>query len=95
MNNLGSNIRKEREKRGFSQEYVAQELGINQSSYGRIERDASGVTVDRLYKIAEVLDADITNLLDIGKKTFSIIKRIRVMVMWKQSTTTIKLWLKS
>ena len=68
MNKLGLNIRKYREKRGFSQEYVAQELGINQSTYGKIERDASSVTVDRLHKIAEVLEVDITNLLDVGKK---------------------------
>ena len=43
-------------------------MGINQSTYGKIERDASNISVDRLYKIAEVLEADITTLLDIGKK---------------------------
>jgi transcriptional regulator with XRE-family HTH domain len=68
MNNLGLNIRKTREKRGFSQEYVANQLGINQSTYGKMERDASAITVDRLYKIAEVLESDIISLLDIGKK---------------------------
>ncbi|MDR1682050.1 MAG: helix-turn-helix transcriptional regulator [Candidatus Symbiothrix sp.] len=68
MNNLGLNIRKTREKRGFSQEYVANQLGINQSTYGKIERDASNISVDRLYKIAEVLESDVVNLLDIGKK---------------------------
>ncbi|MDR2511665.1 MAG: helix-turn-helix domain-containing protein, partial [Bacteroidales bacterium] len=36
MNNLGASIRMEREKRGFSQEYVAMELGINQSTYGKL-----------------------------------------------------------
>ena len=68
MNNLGLNIRKTRESRDFSQEYVAQQLGISQSTYGKIERDASNISVDRLYKIAEVLEADVTTLLDIGKK---------------------------
>jgi transcriptional regulator with XRE-family HTH domain len=43
-------------------------LGINQSTYGKIEKDASNITVDRLYKIAEILESDITTLLDIGKK---------------------------
>lgn len=68
MNNLGASIRMEREKRGFSQEYVAMELGINQSTYGKLERDASNITVDRLFKIADVLETDVSNLLDIGKK---------------------------
>jgi len=68
MNNIGVNIRKVREKKGFSQEYVAEKLGINQSTYGKLERDVSNITLDRLYKIADVLDEDITTLLDIGKK---------------------------
>ena len=68
MNNVGFNIRKSREKRGFSQEYVAERLGINQSTYGKLERDVSNITLDRLFKIADVLEEDITTLLDIGKK---------------------------
>ena len=68
MNNIGLNIRKSREKRGFSQEYVAEKLGINQSTYGKLERDISNITLDRLFKIANVLEEDVANLLDIGKK---------------------------
>ena len=61
-------VTKLREKKGFSQEYVAEQLGINQSTYGKLERDISNITLDRLYKIAGVLEEDITTLLDIGKK---------------------------
>ena len=68
MNNVGLNIRKSREKKGFSQEYVAEQLGINQSTYGKLERDVSNITLGRLFKIADVLEEDITTLLDIGKK---------------------------
>lgn len=68
MNNVGLNVRKFREKKGFSQEYVAERLGINQSTYGKLERDMSNITLDRLFKIADVLEEDITTLLDIGKK---------------------------
>ena len=68
MNNIGINIRKLREKKGFSQEFVADKLGINQSTYGKLERDISNVTLDRLFKIADVLEEDITTVLDIGKK---------------------------
>jgi len=68
MNNIGIGIRKLRERRGFSQEFVAEKLGINQSTYGKLEKDMSNITLDRLYKIADVLEEDITTLLDIGKK---------------------------
>ena len=72
MNNIGINIRKLREQRGYSQEVVATELGINQSTYGKIERDASNITVERLQKIAEILDVDMASILDVGtKNTFT------------------------
>jgi len=68
MNNIGLNIRKLREKKGFSQDFIAGKLGINQSTYGKLERDMSNITLGKLYKISEVLEEDITTLLDIGKK---------------------------
>ena len=68
MNNVGINIRKLREKKGFSQEYVAQELGINQSTYGKIERENTKISIDRLMKISEILNEDIINLLDLNPK---------------------------
>lgn len=67
MNNIGFGIRKLREKKGFSQDFVAEKLGINQSTYGKLERDISNITLDRLFKIADVLEEDVTTLLDIGK----------------------------
>lgn len=64
MNNVGINIRKLREKKGFSQEYVAQELGINQSTYGKLERENTKINIDRLLRISEILEEDVINLLD-------------------------------
>lgn len=61
MNKIGFNIRKIRESKGFSQHYMANILDISQASYARIENEDTKVTVDRLYKIAEVLD---TNIID-------------------------------
>ena len=61
MNKIGFNIRKIREAKGFSQDYMANVLDISQASYARLENEDTKVTVDRLYKIAEVLD---TNIID-------------------------------
>ena len=49
--------------RNYSQEYVAQELGISQSVYARIESGAVIPKIDRLQRIAEILDIDISVLL--------------------------------
>lgn len=67
MNNTGFNIRKQREKKGFSQEYMANSLDISQASYARLENEDTKVTVERLYKIAEILELNISEFLDIDK----------------------------
>lgn len=67
MNNIGFNIRKQREKKGFSQEYMANSLEISQASYARLENEDTKITIDRLYRIAEVLNVNITDFLEIDK----------------------------
>lgn len=60
----GSKIRSIRLLRGFSQEYMAEKLEIDQTKYSRIETDSQKLSVDMVQKIASVLDvsmADITN----------------------------------
>jgi transcriptional regulator with XRE-family HTH domain len=56
---LGGNIRKCREKRNYTQEHVADELGISRVQYGSIERGDNDVTITRLYNIAKILDTTI------------------------------------
>jgi len=62
--NIGNNIKNIRELKNFSQEYVAQEIGLSQSSYARIESGATIPKIDRLQRIAEVLDVDLSTLLN-------------------------------
>lgn len=69
MNKIGFNIRKIRESRGFSQEYMANVLDISQASYARLENEDTKVTVDRLYKIAEILETSIIDFFDTDKIT--------------------------
>ncbi|MDR2204605.1 MAG: helix-turn-helix transcriptional regulator [Flavobacteriaceae bacterium] len=68
MNNVGTNIRKIRERKGYSQESMASELGINQSTYGKLERDASKLSLDRLETIAKFLHEDLGEILGIANK---------------------------
>jgi transcriptional regulator with XRE-family HTH domain len=67
MNNTGFNIRKAREKKGFSQEYMAEILNISQASYARLENEDTKITVERLHKIAEILEANIIEFFDTDK----------------------------
>ncbi len=67
MNKTGFNIRKQRELKGYSQEYMADILNISQASYARIENEETKVTVERLYKIAEILNSSIIDFFDVDK----------------------------
>lgn len=67
MNNIGVNIRRIREQKGFSQEYLADMLDISQASYARLESEETKITVERLFKIAEVLETEITDFFNVTK----------------------------
>ncbi len=70
MNDLISkNIRKYREIKGFSQEYMANQLDINQASYAKIENNSTKLTVERLFAISKLLETEITDLLDLKNQT--------------------------
>ena len=50
------NIRKIRELKNLTREYVAEELKMSMSGYGKIERGEVDLTVSKLIEIAKVLD---------------------------------------
>ena len=52
---LGHRLRKIRELRNLTQEYVAQRLGISQSNYARMENDDISIPDKRLAEISEIL----------------------------------------
>lgn len=64
MNTVGSKIRDLRVKKGFSQLTLAQELGITQPSYARLEQDDNRITITRLIEIAKLLNTSTCYLLD-------------------------------
>ncbi|MBF7092325.1 helix-turn-helix transcriptional regulator [Flavobacterium sp. ALJ2] len=62
--NLGIHIRQLREKKGMSQQDLADDCGITQNQVGRIERAEINTTVKTLVKIANALDLKPKDLLD-------------------------------
>ena len=71
MNTIGTRIRKIREERGIKQENIADEMGINQSSYGRLEKNDNRLTAVKLLKISEILNVSVSVLF--GEKATNII----------------------
>lgn len=54
--NVYINIRKIRELKNMTREYVAEELKMSMSGYGKIERGEVDLTVSKLTEISKVLD---------------------------------------
>jgi len=69
MVNIVSNIKRIREQKGYPQAYMAAKLDISQASYARIESQQANLNIDRLQKIAEILETDISNLTGASKIT--------------------------
>ena len=56
------NIRKIREYRQYSQEYMAMKLNISQNAYSKLELVYTRITVERLFEIAFILDIEPTEI---------------------------------
>lgn len=64
---LGNRIKALRSTKNFTQEQLAEKIGVSRQKYARIEKGTNSITLDILSKIAKVLDVtvgDITKVLD-------------------------------
>jgi len=68
MTTLGTKIRKLRELKNYKQDHMAELLGISTNAYGKIERDETDVSHDRLEQIAKALDLTVTDILNFDEK---------------------------
>lgn len=58
-------IRAIRESKGYTQEYMAEMLGLCQSSYAHLESGKTRLSVDRLLQIAHLLETDLDGLIEL------------------------------
>lgn len=65
IKNVCESIKKIRNMKGFTQQNMADELGMTQRHYGRIENGEVDITLSQLYKICEVLNVDVSVVLNL------------------------------
>lgn len=63
----GDELRKLRHEVCYKQEYMANQLGISQSTYQRIESGEIKISLERLIKISEILNKPIENFSNENK----------------------------
>jgi transcriptional regulator with XRE-family HTH domain len=64
IRSVALNIRKIREYRDYTQEYLAMKLGISQNAYSKIELAYTRITLERLIQIAQILEVDSVDLIN-------------------------------
>jgi len=53
---VAANIRRIRESKSYTQDYLAVKLTISQNAYSKIELGYTKITVERLFQIAQILE---------------------------------------
>lgn len=70
MENIGMKIRKLRELRNYTQEYMALNLNITQTAYCKVEKEESHLTISRLKEISVILEVDLLQILTFDESFF-------------------------
>lgn len=68
MEKVVNKIKELRKLKGFSHENMAHMLNISQVAYSKIEKNETKLSLERLYKIGEILETSIGEILDIEVK---------------------------
>ncbi len=59
----GTILRRYREMRNYSQDYVARKMGISQNAYSKIENNITQLTVNHIKTISQILEVSVMDLL--------------------------------
>lgn len=66
MESVIKKIKEFRAEKGYSHEYMAHQLNMSQPAYSKIEKNETSLSVDKLYKIAEILETPVEKFLEIN-----------------------------
>lgn len=63
LKQFGRNVKAERVRNGYSQEALAEKMGVNREYISRIERGIQNMSLMKITVLANFLETDIKNLL--------------------------------
>lgn len=67
---LSENIKNIRELKNFTQEYMAEQLGITQAGYSKIENGTTTLTYIKLVEIARILDLNVEDIINFDSQKY-------------------------
>lgn len=60
---IGRRIQEQREKLGFTQQYIYDKIDISQNHYSRVENGHVGIAIEKLLQISDILNISIDYIL--------------------------------
>lgn len=73
MTTTQDNIRELRENQNWTQEEMAEKLGMSKNGYAKIERGESDVTLSRLEQIANIFNINISDIIKTNDKNLAVV----------------------
>ena len=67
LEKLGQNLKKYRLKKGLTQEFLAEKVGIHPTYVGKLESGKNNPSIKMLYKITRALEIKLPELFDFDK----------------------------
>lgn len=67
LEKLGQNLKKYRLKKGLTQEFLAEKVGIHPTYVGKLESGKNNPSIKMLYKITLTLEIKLPELFDFDK----------------------------
>jgi transcriptional regulator with XRE-family HTH domain len=68
---IGSRIKRQRELKNLTQEFMANRMSISQNAYSKIENGGVKLTVERLIAISEILEIPVDELVTSDAQSFT------------------------
>ena len=60
---IGAKLKKLREQKRYSQQDIADMIGVSQRTYSNIESDKSDISIDKLAELSKILEFDLIDFL--------------------------------
>lgn len=84
LGGVEDNIRKYRAEKCYNQDFMANQLGISQSAYFKIESGLVKITMDRLTRIAEILEKPLEAFLEQEKYNDDLKKERKIYINFNE-----------
>lgn len=69
---IGEKIKSIRELRNYTQEYMADQLGITQAGYSKIEKGATSLSLSKLEQLSVILELPLQDILNFDSQRYFI-----------------------